>query len=1037
MITVVTFALVLQQVVASTTPPSRDPADYWQQRADYEIHAQLDETSGVLHARALLTYVNHSPDTLREFYVHQHLNAFRPGSKWSAVDEREGRERFQRLADPEHAYERFTAVPTFDGTPAPPVYPGAPDSTVARFTLPRALAPGDSTLVDFSWDARLSTLPRRQGRRGRHFDFAQWYPRVAVYDRDGWRPNALQPAGEFYGEFGRFDVTLLLRDDQVLGTTGVVADGDPGWQGALRFGEVPVQPAAYSGGPDRRLSAPAVPPGHKLLRITARDVHHFGWSISPTYRYEGGWFVRQSAPRPMRFPVWDSVAVHVLYQPGDEVTWGRGQVLDRTRTALAWLENVFGPYGYPQMTTLHRVEGGGTEFPMLMMNGSPSQGLILHEGGHIYAHGILANNEWRSGWMDEGLTSYQTAWAQGLTLPERIGQPVLPPAARGYRGLALRPDNREALTRQQALLDIRGLAEPIGTNAAEFTDFTTYSRMIYGRAEWMFGALRDAMGDSAFLGFLRGYYDEWAFRHVDELAMRTAASRAAGTELDWFFDQWVHHTGLVDYALRGVDIRPAPAGTGWETTATVERRGAYRHPMPVGVRTSDGWTLERAEVAPDRQDVRLTTAAPPLEVRLDPLRTTPDWYRPNDVATRFRRLDPRTADIAFDWPFLHQERADRYVTLVTPLIWYSTPGGATVALRARSHYFGLLDRLELGLAVSQKLPVRGRFESREGDPQEGSRPSARFQGWLVREDPLVFGSDRPWNGVSAGIWRLDGIWKLDARKQWDLSRSNVAGIRTIATLGALGTYPYDRNFPDPRRWSGRNASEGMAAIDVRTPDETGLRAGMSVSGGVATGGDEDETTPYVRGEAFVAARRTSATGRWTHFGRLYAGGSVNAPVERGIYASALSPTQSFVNHLLRPDGAPLAREDFRFIPLGGAALRGFDPLLIVENIAALNLEESLLLRSLGAQQLLGLYASVFTDVGVVLHSESQIAGEAGTVLSDAGVGLALRGPLLDRDVRLRLDFPVYVSQPALSYARRRQRENAAAWRVTFSLTDLW
>ena len=158
-----------------------------------------------------------------------------------------------------------------------------------------------------------------------------------------------------------------------------------------------------------------VPAGHKRVRIVARDVHHFGWSTSPDYRYEGGWYLRTDSARPTRHAVWDSVGVHVLYRPGDEGTWGRGQVLARTNVMLRWLEQVFGPYAYPQMTVLHRIEGGGTEFPMMQMNGSPSQGLNLHEGGHVWAHGILANNEWRAGWLDEGLTSYQTAWFSRAT----------------------------------------------------------------------------------------------------------------------------------------------------------------------------------------------------------------------------------------------------------------------------------------------------------------------------------------------------------------------------------------------------------------------------------------------------------------------------------------------------------------------------------------------------------------------------------------------------------------------------------------------
>ena len=181
----------------SSTPPGNDTIGYWQQRADYRIVATLDERQNAIHATGTLTYVNHSPDRLTELWIHQHLNAFRPGSRWSAVDEREGRTRFQKLQDPDYAYERFTAPPTVNGVAVRPEYPISPDSTVVRLALPRALAPGDSVVVNFAWDARLSTTPRRQGRRVRSYDFAQWYPKVAVYDRLGWHPNALVPAGEF------------------------------------------------------------------------------------------------------------------------------------------------------------------------------------------------------------------------------------------------------------------------------------------------------------------------------------------------------------------------------------------------------------------------------------------------------------------------------------------------------------------------------------------------------------------------------------------------------------------------------------------------------------------------------------------------------------------------------------------------------------------------------------------------------------------------------------------------------------------------
>ena len=627
-----------------TSPANGDTVGYWQQRADYEIIARLDEARERLVASARVTYVNASPDTLRELFVHQHLNAFRPGSRWAADDAREGRVRFQQLTDPAAAFERFTAPPRIGGVAVRAEYPGAPDSTVVRLALPRPLAPGDSTVVDFAWEARPSTIPRRQGRRGRSYDFAQWFPKVAVYDRGGWQPHALVPSGELYGEFGTFDVTLILADDQVVGATGVPVEGDPGWARVSRSGPVHTGAESYgiiTPGPRFKLQ-----PGERTVHFLARGVHHFGWSTSPDYRYEGGAYVRERPATAGRFPVWDTVRVHTLYRPGDDTTFGGGRAVTRTIAALRWLEHVYGPYGYPQMTVLHRIEGGGTEFPMLQMNGGAQQSLILHEGGHIYSYGLLANNEWQSSWMDEGLTSYQTSWALGTArapLALDSGRAAVGPSPDPARLRA----RRVVLDSASRLDDARvrdGRAQPIGLRGDLFTDFGAYNAAVYTRAERMYGVLRDVLGESAFAAFLRDYYARWAFRHVDETAMRASAERVApadrpwARDLGWFFTQWVHGTGTVDYALRDVRwARTGPGGT-WQTHATLVRTGAYRHPMPVGVRTAAGWTVVRGDPRRDADSLTIRTPgdAPPLEVRLDPFGTT------EALASRFY-VTPRAA----------------------------------------------------------------------------------------------------------------------------------------------------------------------------------------------------------------------------------------------------------------------------------------------------------------------------------------------------------------------------------------------------------
>src|SRR5205823_2583637 len=398
---------------------ARDTTGYWQQQVSYRITASLDEPTGVLTGRERISYVNRSSTTLRDFYVHQYLNAFRPGSRWAAADSAEERERFQHLVDPDYAFERITAA-TLMGRELRPDYPYAPDSTIAHWTLARPLVPGDSLVVEIEWQARLSTLPRRQGRQGRRFDFAQWYPKVVVYDKYGWEDHPLYPAGEFYGEFATYDVTLDLPDDQVIGATGVPVEGDPGWDKAR------VDPAQEIDYQRLWYRSPLAAPGCAGLRVTA-----------------GRKCVRFRAER------------------------------------------------------VHRIEGGGTECPMMIMDGSASLGLIVHEAGHQYTMGQLANNEWREGWLDEGFTSFQTGW-----FFETHGGP---PAY-------------DALEPEVLWLDLERWSEPVSFPGERYRDFPTYNAMVYSKAQLFYDDLRP--GDGRARGGAR------RVRH--RRATRAARARPAG-----------------------------------------------------------------------------------------------------------------------------------------------------------------------------------------------------------------------------------------------------------------------------------------------------------------------------------------------------------------------------------------------------------------------------------------------------------------------------------------------------------------------------
>jgi hypothetical protein len=567
--------LTLPTEVRERAPDSSD----FRQGVDYRIEATLDESTAVLTGRARLRYSNNSPTAIDTLYFHQHLNAFRPNSAWATRELVFGERRFQDLRPQQRAFERLQAV-RVAAAPATPLYPGAPDSTVLAIALPSPLQPGDTVVVEFDWQARLSTVPRRQGRRGRHYDWAHWYPRIAVYDPEGWHYQQLLPQGEFWGEFASYDVTLEVASDQVVGATGVPVEGDPGWEGARVAGDVHLRRDAY---PERRaeslgLLGYAAPDGRKRIRWRAEDVIHFAWSTAPDFRYEGG--------------LWRDIPVHVLYQSGAAPEWGNGVALGRTFAALEWTDSLFGPYVYPQVTNLHRIERGGTEFPMLIMNGSASEGLIVHEILHQYAHAILANNEWRDGWLDEGLTSFATNWyweAQGET---RVW------------------DRAKHSARER---ERRGLTQPIALPGAEFVDFATYQAMTYTKASLVLRMLRELVGEDTMIRILRTYYEANRLQHVDEHDFRRAVHQVTGQDYDWFFDQWLHTTATLDYAITDARTQRLRDGR-WQTEVEVVRTGEIW--MPVELQLAERTVL--LEARERRQRVQVITENRPDTAVLDP-----------------------------------------------------------------------------------------------------------------------------------------------------------------------------------------------------------------------------------------------------------------------------------------------------------------------------------------------------------------------------------------------------------------------------------
>jgi Peptidase family M1 domain len=990
--------VIVLAFLAALQIPAQDPSPapgYWQQAVSYAITARLDEPSGVLSGEERVAYRNASPDTLTTFALHLYLNAFRPESRWADADSVEGRRRFNDLHDPDFGFNHVRSVRIM-GEPVEPIYPLAPDSTVVRFRLPRPLLPGDSTTVEMAWDARPSTVPRRQGRQGRRFDFAQWYPKVVVYDRYGWEEHPLYPAGEFYGEFARFTVDLDVPADQVVGATGVPVCGDPGWERANQARNRPVeyQRDYYGSRTPSGDGCAGADPGRKRIRWYAERVHHFAMSLNPAYRYEGGHF--------------GDVAVHVLYQPGDEKTWGGGIAVERTQTALAWLDRLYGPFGWPQITNVHRIEGGGTEFPMMIHNGSADQGLIVHELGHNYTMGMLANNEWREGWLDEGFTSFQTSWFW-----ETMGRPSY------------------GKTEAQVLeYDLDGYSEPPSLVAEDYRDFTSYQIAIYTRGELFFHQLRAIVGDATMHRILQTFYERWKYHHVDEAAFRSVAEEVSHRDLSTFFAQWLHTTVLYDYAIGRV--KTSKQGEGYFTQVEVVQKAPGRFPQDVAVIASGDTAVARTDGLAEREWVAIPTRTRPTSVLLDPLVRSHDWNMLDNrksLGSGLRRLllpAPGT-DVYFHRYFSTRSSRDRMTLGLHPVAWYNDAGGLTLGFRSRSDYLGRFEQNVALLSVGTGAGV-----------DDGVN---EVDFWLRARNPVRL--------RVAGLTETFDAFRVEGRygAMLAVERSHRAHLASGPTwtqgLAIQWVHPDDFRFLDSGYYDDVGTVELTGSTGVATHSghwELGARAtaggGLAYNGaGLTASGRSDLNSFYGRVTLETTARRPLGT-RWNVAARAYAGyagGSGLAAKQRQIYAQGADPLERLMNPFLRSRGSLLEGEDVNYQLPGGGGVRGIDPRLSTRSLVSLNAElERTLLTRPKARLFSRVSLAAFTDLahGIEKAADAAVTGRI-RFLGDAGLGLRAEHRIGDTEFVTRFDVPLWVSRPEVAQDRSRG-DGKLAFRWVFS-----
>ncbi len=517
---------------------------YWQQHVSYQMEIDMDVDKHQFAGKQKLVYQNNSPDTLTKVFYHLYFNAFQPGSMMDIrsrtipdPDPRVG-DRISKLKPEEIGYHTIQSFKQ-DGKPLNYVVQG----TVLEVDLAQPILPGGKTefLMDFYSQVPLQI--RRSGRdnaQGVDFSMTQWYPKMAEYDYEGWHADPYV-AREFHGVWGDFDVKISIDKKYVLGGTGYLQNPNEVGHG---YQEQGIQTKETL--------------GDKLTwHFVALQVHDFAWAADPDYIHD-----IQYVP--------NGPTLHFLYQEDTTGHWAKLQK-DFVK-AFGIMNDKFGKYPYKQFSVIQGGDGG-MEYPMatLITSGRTYGGLLsvtIHEAFHNWYYGVLATNESKYPWMDEGFTSY----AQDYVLNALQKEPAENPHASEIDGLANLHKN--------------GLQEPLTTHADHYQTNYCYGVSSYVKGSVFLMQLEYIVGKDAFWKGMKRYFNQWKFKHPTPNDFLRVMEKTSGLELNWFMDLWVGTTQHIDYSIE--ELEKEKKG---KTEIELKRVGQIPMPLDIKIVDKDGNTM--------------------------------------------------------------------------------------------------------------------------------------------------------------------------------------------------------------------------------------------------------------------------------------------------------------------------------------------------------------------------------------------------------------------------------------------------------------
>lgn len=538
-------------ILISITSVFSQSKGYWQQKVDYKMEVSMDVKTYQYKGKQKLVYTNNSSDTLRRVYYHLFNNAFQPGSEMDmrarTIADPDGRfltktkeSRISKLQPNEIGYLKISNFQQDD------VSADAKEvGTILEVTLAKPILPGESTTLTLDFDGQVPVQIRRSGRNnsvGVELSMAQWYPKMAEFDFEGWHADPYI-AREFHGVWGDFDVSITIDKNYILGGSGYLEN-----KNQIGFG--------YED------SGKAVKKDPKAKTLTwhfvAPNVHDFTWAADKNYLHDV-----------VKGP--NEVDIHFLYKNDKKYIQNWKDLEPLMVRIMDFYNKTVGDYPYKQYSFIQGGDGG-MEYAMctLMLGTGTAKDMLKaapHELAHSWFQHILASNESKHPWMDEGFATY----IEYLGLNEIAEKKEQNPFKSIY-------------TTYKALVD-SGKEQPLSTHGDRFDLNRSYSIASYYKGALFLSQLEYLIGTENTRKTLKRFYNEFKFKHPTPNDIKRTAERVSGANLDWYLTDWTQTLNTIDYGIKNVES--ATDGV-QRTGVSLERIGRTPMPMDILVEYTDG-----------------------------------------------------------------------------------------------------------------------------------------------------------------------------------------------------------------------------------------------------------------------------------------------------------------------------------------------------------------------------------------------------------------------------------------------------------------